>query len=1778
MKLLFATVLVGFSHSVAAQQTKKEVQARLDSFINVHIPSEHDGMTTADVKKIDKYDRPDLAAEQDFYMTIDPKTLSVPSEQKFVVSARVKAINASVMGTAISGIDWEERGPDNFGGRTRALMYDPTDSANGYKKVWAGGVAGGLWYNSDITSASTSWVNVNDFWDNMAVTCIAFDPTDDSTFYVGTGEGWYNADAVRGKGIWKSTDAGQTWSQLSSTDNSTYYYVQKIAVTNTGRVLAATRNGLRYSDNGGSSWSSASSGVFADIEIAENGDIYAAKGNYFSSGDILKSTNNGTSWSSVLPSGAGTIRRVEIACAPSDSNIVYAVAQNSSANVAWIKKTINGGSTWSNLTVPTYQNDASKDFTRGQAWYDLTVGVHPTNSAIVLVGGIDLHKSTDSGSTWSPISHWYGGFSKPYVHADQHAIIFSPASNNSAIFGNDGGVSYSSNVGATGTTLFAERVKGYNVTQFYSVALKDSSGSGYMLAGAQDNGSHKFMTSGINSTVEVTGGDGGFCFIDQDNPTYQVTSYVRNNFRRSINGGVSFSNITSNSTGRFINPCDYDNDSNIVYAASSADKLYRVKGISSTISASAVQVGGDSLGNRVASHLRCSPFSANTLFVGNDGGEVYKITAANSSPVSVDLDPNDDLPSGYISCIEVGASDSQLLVTFSNYGVVSVWETTNAGTSWQNKEGNLPNMPVRWALYNPSNRNQVLLATEVGVWSTDDLGATSVDWDPSNSGLANVRCDMLQIRESDNLVAVATHGRGVFTSDVFGDTSIIAGFSVGSSTACQGSSVAMNNTSTGNVKYYTWSVTPSTITFTNGTDSSSASPYIKFNASGSYTIKLKCSDSLATDLDSISISNAVSIESAETFTDHIQSFDAMSSISTSSIDTIWELDYTANYPWAIDSNYTTSGTTGPATDNSGTGNYLYAESSTPAVLGNKASVESECLEMPDTGYFSFAYHMYGSTIGSLAFDIDTGAGWENQVTLSGQQHSGSTADWSIETVSLGDLNGAVGKLRLTSTRGTSWDSDIALDDLTFRTTPTFCDLIKPISCVPSTINGAYDDGVHAVKIGTLEYTSSGVNVDGEYTDRVCQDTFSVADTGFVLQVKGGQTYSNRTRAYIDFNNDGQFDSLTEMISYTARLLGYRSDTIDIPASAVKNTFLRMRIMADDTADLPNNPCATLNFGESEDFGIMIKHTVCNATVDLGPDTTLCGGSIVLSGGSYSSYLWSDASTGSSLSVDTTGQYHVEVADGNGCIANDTIDVTIHPQPSVYIGPDSTQCGGSIGLDAGDFTSYLWSSGSTDSTISVSASGTYSVRATDVNGCVARDTMTATIYSVPSVNLGSDITQCGGNVVLQGGSFSSYSWSTGATTSSITVSNTGSFWVEVSDANSCTDRDTIEIEINNIPVFSLGPDSTQCGGSVELYPGDYQSYSWSTGSTDSLLNVTSSGTYSVTVTDSNSCSNSDIVTITILPAASISLGNDTSLCGGYVLLNASGYSSVKWSDGTTSSVLIASSTGTYWVEVENSSGCKDSDTIDVKINAIPTVNLGGDRNQCGGSVNLTAGKFSSYLWTGGSTLENLSVSTSGKYEIEVIDSNGCTNSDEVQVNIFDIPSVNLGNDSVQCGGSILLDAGSFTKYTWSTGGISSTEDITSTSTVHVEVEDANGCLAYDTTEVTILALPNLYLGTDVEQCGGTVMLDAGSHASYLWNTSEVTQNITTDSSGTFTVTVIGTNGCESTDEVIVDIFELPEVNLGEDTTQCDGLVHLTLPGFAEYKWSNGGLGDNIIVLQ
>lgn len=818
--------------SVLRKEIDGDYKNELAEKENEEFENEKDG------EEDESQDAPEKAVEQDFERTKDP-ALNRPTPEVLpgvMLNSAIQSFSGALLGLPGAGTStsWVQRGPTNVGGRTRALAWDPNDLTG--KKVWAGGVTGGLWYNNDITDANSSWVNVGDIWSNLAVTKVVFDPANPQNIYVSTGEG-YNVNSTRGAGLWKSTNGGASFSQISNSSGFTYINDIVVRVESGNGVIYITTDdfyyngawsfpgfyyGLWKSTNQGNSWTQVipfnnSTNVpytISSIAIDKNNGLWVgtkstpASGIDRGGGKILYS-NNGTSWtiskSVAVTNGRG---RVTVATAPSNVNYVYAfIEKNTTGGVSSLSliKSSDFGSTWTDMSLPVdIDTDISaSDFTRGQGWYNQVLKVDPNNETTVYIGGIDLFKSTDAGSNWTQISRWstnnvMGSTARlSDVHADQHVMEFQPGSSSTAVFGNDGGVFYSADLtNASTSNVISSRNKNYNVTQFYAAAIHPSANTNYYLAGAQDNGTVKFTSAGLGATSVASTGDGAYCFIDQTNPAYQITSYVYNNVYRSTNSGGSFNTwapIMSENTGSFINPATYDNNLHIYYSYKSTDGtngvIKRITGINATPSVSDVAISGL---NAAITCLNVSPLttSSTTLYIGTSNSKIIKVTNADGTPSSTTLSTTGFPAGASISSIDIGANENELLVTFFNYGVNRIWYTSDGGANWSNKMGNFPNIPARWGMFNPDNRaNDVLLATELGIYGTTNFSNANPTWSQMNNGFTNVRTDMLQYRASDKQVIAATYGRGLYSSNGFAVTPSITSFTP--TTASTGTTVTI---------------------------------------------------------------------------------------------------------------------------------------------------------------------------------------------------------------------------------------------------------------------------------------------------------------------------------------------------------------------------------------------------------------------------------------------------------------------------------------------------------------------------------------------------------------------------------------------------------------------------------------------------------------------------------------------------------------------------------------------------------------------------------------------------------------------------------------------------------------------------------------------------------------------------------------------------------------------------------------------------------------------------
>jgi gliding motility-associated-like protein len=577
--------------------------------------------------------------------------------------------------------------------------------------------------------------------------------------------------------------------------------------------------------------------------------------------------------------------------------------------------------------------------------------------------------------------------------------------------------------------------------------------------------------------------------------------------------------------------------------------------------------------------------------------------------------------------------------------------------------------------------------------------------------------------------------------------------------------------------------------------------------------------------------------------------------------------------------------------------------------------------------------------------------------------------------------------------------------------------------------------------------------------------------------------------------------------------------------------------------------------------------VCQSfSISLGPDQSSCN-PVLLSPGSGAGwqFVWQDGSTGSTFSATVPGTYHVTVT-SNCCVASDTVIVSLNSPPPVNLGPDQNLCAGATGLlDAGNpGATYLWSNNFTGQSQTVGA-GTWWVQVT-LNGCVGVDTIVITTTAL-SVNLGPDQNLCAGSTTLldAGNPGATYLWSNNFTGQSQAV-GPGTWWVQVT-LNGCVGVDTIVITTTVLPV-NLGPDQGLCVGSTTLLdagnPG--ATYLWSNNFTGQSQTV-GAGTWWVQVT-LNGCVGADTIVITTT-ALSVNLGPDQSLCPGSTALLDAGNpgATYLWSNNFTGQSQAVGA-GTWWVQV-TLNGCVVADTIVISINPL-SVNLGADQNLCAGStLLLDAGNpGATYLWSNNFTGQSQTVGT-GTWWVQVT-LNGCVASDTIVITITSF-SANLGADQNLCAGStVLLDAGNLgATYFWSNNFTGQSQTV-GAGIWWVQVT-VNGCIEADTVVIGSFPQPLVELGPPQTICEGqTVLLYAGNPgAAFLWNNSETTQSQSVSASGVWSVTVTNSDGCSTTDQVLITVIQSGILDLGPDIDHCGSAVSLRSNLDAQsYLWSTG----------
>ena len=542
-------------------------------------------------------------------------------------------------------------------------------------------------------------------------------------------------------GLYKSTNGGATWSKvtLPNTTTGSLFEPNDIEISSNNTIWVSTTDGLLSFANGG--------------------------------GTIFSSTDGNTFMEKfVVPNGS----RTEIEISATNPDKLYVLAR---ANPITIIKTEDGFDTTLTMNLPDDADNGidADDFTRGQSYYDLMLEADPSNDNIVYVGGIDTFRSADGGITWVQISKWsnnpgLGGLSVPFVHADIHDMTFDPSNPDKAMIATDGGVFYANSLLSASSSPSAIVGMGndYNTSQFYWGSIGQSISNDQFLAGAQDNGSNFIdnASSGTTASEEISGGDGAYNFIDKDGQ-YLITSYIYNSFYRfdlPITSGLT-SIVENTSEGDFINPAELDDNLDILFSNASDGSGYKISRFSNLTAATPLRADlSDDLLNRSPTVLKVSPFTtaSTKLFVGTDTGRLLKVENANNIGSWFDISGPEFI--GSISAVNFGANEDEIIVTFHNYGVKSIWFTEDGGSSWLNKEGDFPDIPVKAVIMNPLLNDEVIIGTDLGVWRTVNFKNSNPTWVQSQIGMQNVKVTSFDLRIADNTVLASTYGRGLFTS------------------------------------------------------------------------------------------------------------------------------------------------------------------------------------------------------------------------------------------------------------------------------------------------------------------------------------------------------------------------------------------------------------------------------------------------------------------------------------------------------------------------------------------------------------------------------------------------------------------------------------------------------------------------------------------------------------------------------------------------------------------------------------------------------------------------------------------------------------------------------------------------------------------------------------------------------------------------------------------------------------------------------------------------------
>jgi len=667
--------------------------------------------------------------------------------------------------SAIFDYTWEFAGPTNIGGRITDIESHP-DSP---ETIYLGAATGGVWKS---TNNGSSWEFKFDGVDLISIGDIAIDPNNEDVIYAGTGEANSSSFSFIGNGIYKSTDAGESW-EHSGLELSSYIGRVIVDYDNSSRIYAAVcgnlftpseERGIYRSVDAGETWNRMLfvNDTVAGIDLVQHPDnpdiLYAAmwersrgleyRHSFGEGSGIWKSTDGGDTWNEMttgLPTG--NVGRPGLAIAKSNPDVLYVFYDMPLFQVG-VYKTQDGGDTW------TQTNDGELyGMNSSFGWYFGQVRVHPQDENMVWVMGVPVYRSSNGGDSWQENTGWS-------VHVDNHAMYFDEI-NNRILLGNDGGLYSSQNNGGSWN-----KINNLPFTQFYAIDI-DYQNPERLVGGTQDNNTIMTNTGGVDDWSPILGGDGMYCLIDYSDPNIVYAEYQWGNLFKSTDGGNNMDYIASAwnvdpdpDRVNWSAPLAMDPvDPNVLYFGT-----YRVfKSINGGLSWSDVSgditKGIDQYFHTITT-IAVSPVNNDIVIAGTGDGLIHISTNAGASWENI----TNGIPDRWVTHVIADPIDENTIyATISGFRwdeqLPHVYKSTDLGQTWQNISGDLPELPVNDIVLDPAISDNIYIGTDAGVFFTDNGGE---EWFMLSDGLPNVAVTAMKIHHPSRSLVIGTYGVSMY--------------------------------------------------------------------------------------------------------------------------------------------------------------------------------------------------------------------------------------------------------------------------------------------------------------------------------------------------------------------------------------------------------------------------------------------------------------------------------------------------------------------------------------------------------------------------------------------------------------------------------------------------------------------------------------------------------------------------------------------------------------------------------------------------------------------------------------------------------------------------------------------------------------------------------------------------------------------------------------------------------------------------------------------------------